>query len=90
MRYVAHYRVAGLNLSAEAVNNFSDGLMLLAWIVAGLALRGRRHDFSSGGSTPDASACPAPESALLLFSPLQSSARKSFRMGQDRSLTLQN
>jgi hypothetical protein len=60
MRYVAHYRVAGLNLSAEAVNNFSDGLMLLAWIVAGLALRGRRHDFSSGGSTPDASARPAP------------------------------
>jgi hypothetical protein len=45
MHYVAHYRVAGLNLPAEAVNNFSDGAMLVAWLIAGFALRrscGRR------------------------------------------------
>jgi hypothetical protein len=38
MRYVAHYRVAGLNLPAEMVNDFSDGTMLAAWIVAGMVL----------------------------------------------------
>ena len=38
MRYVAHYHVAGLNLPAEAMNNLSDGAMLAAWLIAGLAL----------------------------------------------------
>jgi hypothetical protein len=41
MRYVAHYHVAGLNLAAETVNNFSDGAMLAAWLIAGFALRRR-------------------------------------------------
>jgi hypothetical protein len=39
MHYAAHYRVAGLDLPAEAVNTFSDGTMLAAWLVAGFALR---------------------------------------------------
>ena len=38
LRYVAHYHVAGLNLSAETMNNLSDGAMLAAWLVAGFAL----------------------------------------------------
>jgi hypothetical protein len=42
MRYVAHYRVAGLKLPAEAVNNLSDGAMLAAWLIAGFALGVRR------------------------------------------------
>ena len=49
MHYVAHYHVAGLNLPAQAVNNFSDGAMLAAWLIAGFALRrkaapDRAHD----------------------------------------------
>jgi len=39
MHYVEYYHVAGLNLPAEIVNNFSDGVMLAAWLVAGFALR---------------------------------------------------
>ncbi len=42
MRYVAHYTVAGRNISAEVVNNFSDGAMLAAWLIAGIALLRRR------------------------------------------------
>jgi hypothetical protein len=42
MHYVAHYHVAGLNLPAEAVNNFSDSVMLAAWLVAGFALWRRK------------------------------------------------
>jgi hypothetical protein len=42
LNYVAHYRVARLSLPAEAVNLFSDGSMLAAWIVAVTALRRRR------------------------------------------------
>jgi len=42
LRYVAHYHVAGLNLPAEAVNNFSDDAMLAAWLIAGFALGVRR------------------------------------------------
>jgi hypothetical protein len=38
MHYVAHYHVAGLNPSAETVNNLSDGAMLAAWLIAGLVL----------------------------------------------------
>ncbi len=43
MHYVAHYRLGGLNLPAEAVNLFSDTALLAAWIVAGLALWRRRR-----------------------------------------------
>ena len=42
LHYVAHYRVAGLNLPAEAVNLFSDGVMIAAWLTAGVALWRRR------------------------------------------------
>jgi hypothetical protein len=42
MHYVAHYRVAGLDLPAEAVNNFSDGAMLAAWLIAAFALRRKK------------------------------------------------
>lgn len=42
MHYVAHYRVAGLKLPVEAVNNFSDGTMIAAWAVAGVVLWRRR------------------------------------------------
>ncbi|HEY0257362.1 MAG TPA: YfhO family protein, partial [Candidatus Methylacidiphilales bacterium] len=42
MRYVPHYRVAGMNLRAEGVNDFSDGTMIAAWIVAGVVLWKRR------------------------------------------------
>lgn len=42
MRYRAHYHVAGLNPSAETMNNFSDGAMLAAWLIAGFALRRSR------------------------------------------------
>jgi hypothetical protein len=38
MTYNAHYRVGGLRLPCVAVNLFSDGVMLGAWIVAGVAL----------------------------------------------------
>jgi hypothetical protein len=41
MRYVAHYSVAGHPVSAEAMNLLSDGAMLAAWLIAGLALRRR-------------------------------------------------
>jgi hypothetical protein len=47
MHYVAHYRVAGLSLPAEAVNNFSDGTMLAAWLIAGFALRRKTSQVSS-------------------------------------------
>ena len=43
MRYVAHYHVMGVKLAAEAVNDFSDGTMLAAWIVAGVVLWRRRR-----------------------------------------------
>jgi hypothetical protein len=39
MRYVGHYHVAGMNLPVTTMNNLSDGAMLAAWIVAGIALR---------------------------------------------------
>ena len=42
MRYRAHYHVAGINPSTEMVNNFSDGAMLAAWLIAGFALRRSR------------------------------------------------
>jgi hypothetical protein len=42
MHYVAHYRVAGLNLPAQAVNTFSDGAMIAAWLVAGFVLWRRK------------------------------------------------
>ena len=38
MHYVAHYHVGSLSLPAETMNNLSDGAMLAAWIVAGVAL----------------------------------------------------
>jgi len=38
LRYVAHYRLGGLNLPVVAMNAFCDIAMLIAWIVAGLAL----------------------------------------------------
>jgi hypothetical protein len=39
MRYVAHYRVAGLALNAEAVTLLSDGAMVAGWLVIFFALR---------------------------------------------------
>jgi hypothetical protein len=39
LRYVAHYRVAGLSLPVIATNDFSDGIMLLAFIGAALLIR---------------------------------------------------
>jgi hypothetical protein len=39
LHYVAHYHVGGLNLPVVDVNNFSDGAMLAAWLLAGFALR---------------------------------------------------
>jgi hypothetical protein len=47
LRYVAHYHVAGRNLSAEVVNNFSDGAMLAAWLVVGMALLRKKPQVSS-------------------------------------------
>jgi len=47
MRYVAHYHVAGFKLPAKAVNDFSDGAMLAAWLIAGFALRRKRPQVSS-------------------------------------------
>jgi hypothetical protein len=40
--YVAHYRMAGLDLPVEATNLFCDAAMLAAWVVAGVALWRRR------------------------------------------------
>jgi hypothetical protein len=40
--YNAHYRVGGLRLPCVAVNLFSDGVMLGAWVVAAVALWRRR------------------------------------------------
>jgi len=42
MRYVAHYRVAGLELPVTTMNLFSDGSLLAAWGVAGIALWRRK------------------------------------------------
>jgi len=42
LRYVAHYHLGGITLSARAANNFSDGTMLAAWLIAGFALWRRR------------------------------------------------
>ncbi len=42
MRFVAHYRVGGMSLPVVWVNNFSDGTMLAAWVVAGIGLWRRR------------------------------------------------
>jgi hypothetical protein len=42
MRYVAHYHVVGMKLPAEVVNDFSDGTMIAAWVVAGIVLWRRR------------------------------------------------
>ena len=38
LRYVAHYRVAGLSLPVIATNNFSDAFMLLAFLIGGLLI----------------------------------------------------
>ena len=43
MRYASRYHVGGLNLSARLMNNFSDGAMLAAWLIAGFALRDSRR-----------------------------------------------
>jgi hypothetical protein len=42
MHYVAHYHVAGLILPAETMNNFSDGTMLAAWLIAFFGLRRKK------------------------------------------------
>lgn len=42
LRYDAHYRVAGLVVPTVVANDFSDAVMLLAWLIAAIALgRGR-------------------------------------------------
>ncbi len=46
MRYIAHYRLAGLNLNATAVNLFSDAALLISLLLAAWALWSRRQ---SGG-----------------------------------------
>jgi hypothetical protein len=46
MRYISHYRVAGLKLPAEAVNGLSDGAMLAVWLIAFFALRPRGRQTS--------------------------------------------
>jgi hypothetical protein len=44
LRYVAHYRVAGIRLPVVATNLFCDGTMIAAWLVAGFVLwRPRRR-----------------------------------------------
>ena len=42
LTYTAHYRMAGMEFPAEAVNDFSDAVMLGAWLVAGVALWRKR------------------------------------------------
>jgi hypothetical protein len=41
LRYSAHYRFGDVALPAVVANDFSDAVMLLAWIVAGVALNAR-------------------------------------------------
>jgi uncharacterized membrane protein YfhO len=41
LTYNAHYRIGVMRLPCVAVNLFSDGVMLGAWVVAGVALRRR-------------------------------------------------
>lgn len=48
MHYVAHYHLGKMKLSAEAMNNLSDGSMLAAWLIAGFAIWRRR---SQDGAT---------------------------------------
>jgi len=43
LRYVAHYRVLGWPLRAEAMNDFCDVTMLAAWGVAGVVVWRRRR-----------------------------------------------
>jgi len=42
LHYVAHYRLAGLNLSVVVMNTFCDASMLIAWMMAGVALWRRK------------------------------------------------
>jgi len=44
MRYVAHYHIAGFDLSVRRTFLFCDAMMLAAWITAFLALRRRKLD----------------------------------------------
>ncbi len=43
MHYVAHYHMARLNLPVEMINNFSDGTMIAAWMIAGVVLWRRKR-----------------------------------------------
>jgi len=43
MRYASHYQVGGLNLSAKVMSNFSDGVMLASWLIAGFVLLRRKE-----------------------------------------------
>ncbi len=43
MHYAARYHLGSLNLSAQVVNNFSDGVMLASWLIAGIALLRRKE-----------------------------------------------
>lgn len=47
MKYVAHYHVGGMSLNTAAVNNFSDGAMLAAWLIAAFALWQRKPEKES-------------------------------------------
>jgi hypothetical protein len=44
LHYVAHYRLAGLHLPVVALNLFSDGIMLAAWLAAAFALAWVKRD----------------------------------------------
>ena len=44
MHYATHYQLGSLNLPAVVVNSISDGAMLAAFIVAGVAIRRRRSE----------------------------------------------
>jgi hypothetical protein len=56
MRYVAHYHIAGFNLSVRRTHLFSDAVMLAAWITAFVALRRRRDAIPANPPAP----IPAP------------------------------
>ncbi len=53
LHYIAHDHIAGVRLAAVVVNNFSDGIMLAAWLIAGVAIRWscKRRSFKHGANS---------------------------------------